>query len=304
MSSQPARETAPGHRAGYVAIVGRPNVGKSTLLNRLVGCKVSITSRKPQTTRYRITGIVTRPDAQIVLVDTPGYQTEHRSAMNRRMNRSIAASLREVDAVVWVVEALRYGERDGAVARLLPHRVPVVVAINKIDAVKDKKLLLPFIERLAAGRAFAAVIPISAARGTQLGELLEALVPLLPEACRLHEANEITTASERLLAAELLREKVVRLLGDELPYAATVQIDQFELRGAVRRIHAVIMVEKSGQKAIVIGNKGEKLKNMATQARREMEALFGGKVFLQTWVKVRRGWSENEAALARLGYGD
>jgi GTPase len=303
MSLQPGHKAA-AHRAGYVAIVGRPNVGKSTLLNRLVGCKVSITSRKPQTTRYRITGIVTRPDAQLVLVDTPGYQTQHRSAMNRRMNRSVAASLREVDAVIWMVEALKYDERDGAVARLLPQQVPVVLAINKVDAIKDKKLLLPFIERFAAKREFTAVIPISAARGTQLGELLEALVPLLPEARRLHEADEITTASERLLAAELLREKLIRLLGDELPYAATVQIDRFELRSGVRRIHAVIVVEKSGQKAIVIGDKGEKLKIMATQARHDMEALFGGKVFLQTWVKVRRGWSDNAAALERLGYGD
>ncbi len=302
MSSLPARDATPAYRAGHVAIVGSPNVGKSTLLNRLIGCKVSVTSRKPQTTRQRVTGIVTRADAQIVFVDTPGYQTEHQSALNRMMNRSVTASLQGVDAVVWVVEALRYGARDGAVARLLPRQVPVVLAINKTDRVRDRRLLLPFIEQLARHREFAAVVPVSASKGTQVDELLDAMVPLLPQGPRLYDADEITTASERFLAAELLREKLFRLLGDELPYATAVEVEQFKLSGGVRRIHAAVLVEKEGQKAIVIGKRGEKLKAAATQARRDMERLFGGKVFLEVWVRVRRGWSGSEAALKRMGY--
>ena len=302
MSSRREPDAAPAHRAGHVAIVGRPNVGKSTLLNRLIGCKLSITSSKPQTTRQRITGIVTRPDAQVAFVDTPGYQTEHPSALNRVMNRAVAASLQEVDAVVWVVEALRYDGRDRTLAKLLPRRVPVVLAVNKVDRVRDKKSLLPFIEKLAREREFAAVVPVSAARGTQVAELLDAIVGLLPHGPRLYDEDEITTASERVLAAELLREKLFRLLGEELPYAIAVEIDQFRTVGDVRHIHAVILVEKAGQKAIVIGKGGGKLKTVATQARQDMERLFGGRVFLEVWVKVKRGWASSEAALKRLGY--
>ena len=302
MSLRPAPEVPPGYRAGHVAIVGRPNVGKSTLLNRCVGSKLSITSRRPQTTRHRITGIVTRVDAQIVFVDTPGYQTGHKSALNRMMNRSVAASLKEVDAVVWVVEALKYDERDGAVAGLLPPQVPVVLAINKTDRVRDKRLLLPFIGQLARHREFAAVVPVSASKGTQVDELLDALLPLLPEGPRLHDMDEITTASERFLAADLLREKLFRLLGDELPYAVAVEVELFSLSGGMRRIHAAVLVEKEGQKAIVIGKRGEKLKAIATQARQDMERLFGGKVYLEVWVKVKSGWADNEATLKRLGY--
>ncbi|HXF66031.1 MAG TPA: GTPase Era [Burkholderiales bacterium] len=303
MSSRSAPEAPPEHRAGHVAIVGRPNVGKSSLLNRLVGAKISITSRKPQTTRRRVTGIVTLPHAQIAFVDTPGYQTEHLSALNRAMNRDVTASLGEVDAVLWVVEALRYDARDEELAKLLPPGAPVVLAINKTDLVKDKRELLPFIARLSAQREFAAVVPVSATRGIQLDELLEALVPLLPQGPRLYEEDEITTASERFLAAELLREKLFRLLGEELPYATAVEIEQFREEGALRRIHAVILVDKESQKPIVIGKGGEKLKAIAAQAREDMERLFGGKVFLQVWVKVRRGWAENEAVLRRMGYG-
>ena len=304
MSLQPGHKPTPGHRAGHVAIVGRPNVGKSTLLNRIVGCKLSITSNKPQTTRQRVTGIITRPGAQIVLVDTPGYQTEHKSALNRMMNRSVASSLQGVDAAVWMVEALRFDERDEAVGRLLPHQVPVVLAINKIDHVRDRALLLPFIERLSKLRDFAAIVPISAAKGAQVGELLDALEAILPEGPEFHDADEMTTESERFLAAELLREKLFRLLGDELPYAAGVEISEFKLDGGMRRIHAVVLVEKDAQKAIVIGKRGEKLKAIATQARRDMEQLFGGKVFLEVWVKVRRSWAGSEATLRRMGYGD
>jgi GTP-binding protein Era len=295
MSSQRAPDATPARRAGRIAIVGRPNVGKSTLLNRLVGAKVSITSSKPQTTRQRMTGIVTHGAGQIVFVDTPGYQTEHPSALNRAMNRSVAGSLEGVDAALWVVEALRYDARDEAVARLLPPGIPVVLAINKTDAVKDRKRLLPFIAQLSEARAFVAIVPVSAARGWQTSDLLDALVPLLPEGDPQHAADDITTVHERVLAAELLREKVIRFLGEELPYAAMVEIDQFKQEGEMRRIHASIVVEKEGQKPIVIGRGGKTLKAIASRARRDMEALFGGKVFLEVWVKVRKGWADSEA---------
>lgn len=289
------------HRTGRVAIVGRPNVGKSTLLNRLVGVKISITSARPQTTRGCITGIVTRPGAQIVFVDTPGFQTEYRSAMNRAMNRGVAAALEGVDAVVWVVEALRYDRRDEAVDRLLPRAAPVILAINKVDALEDKTRLLPYIDRLRRLRAFAAIVPVSAAREWQLDELLDAIVPLLPEGPPLHDADEITTVNERFLAAELLREKLFRQLGEELPYGATVEVDRFQQQGDLRRIQASIVVNKESHKPIVIGAAGARLKSIATQARRDMEKLFGGKVFLEVWVRVKRGWADSEARLRRAG---
>jgi GTP-binding protein Era len=302
MSLQPAPEAGAAHRAGRVALVGRPNVGKSTLLNRLVGCKISITSGRPQTTRQRVTGIVTRPDAQIEFVDTPGFQTVHRSAMNSAMNRAVTAALQDVDAIVWLVEALQYGERDAAVAGLLPRNARVILAINKSDAVKDRKRLLPYIARLAELRAFEAIIPISAAKGWQVNELLDAIVRRLPEGPRFHDEDDLTTVSERFLAAELLREKLFRLLGDELPYASSVEVDRFKEEGGLRTIHASIVVDKESQKAIVIGKGGKQLKSIASRARREMEQLFGGKVFLQVWVKVKHGWAENAAALKRMGF--
>ncbi len=304
MSSQTGRKTAPAHRAGAVAIVGRPNVGKSTLLNRLVGCKLSITSGRPQTTRQRITGIVTRPGAQIVFVDTPGYQTEHDSALNRVMNRSVAASLQETDAIVWMVEALRFDARDEKVGKLLPAGVPVILAVNKTDLVKEKNRLLPFISGLSQRHRLDAIVPVSAAKGSQIDDLLGAIVRLLPEGPRLHDADELTTVNERLLAAELLREKLFQQLGDELPYAATVEIEEFKHEGGLRRIGASILVGKEGHKPIVIGKQGARLKTIATRARRDMEQLFGGKVFLEVWVKVRRGWADSEATLRRMGFGE
>ena len=304
MNSLRVADTALKHRAGYVAIAGSPNVGKSTLLNRLVGSKLSITSSRPQTTRQKITGIVTRPDAQIVFVDTPGYQTTHRSALNRLMNRAVAATLQEVDAVVWVVEALKFEQMDEAVGRLLPPDMPVVLAINKIDLVRDKKRLLPFIERLATRREFAAIVPVSAHKKLQLDDLVRALVSVLPVGSPLFDEDEITTASERFLAGELLREKLVRSLGEELPYATAVQVDDFKIIDGVRHIHGIILVDKASQKGIVIGKSGQKLKELATQARQDMERLFGGRVFLEVWVRVKRGWGRTEAELRRAGFDD
>ncbi|MCC7486885.1 MAG: GTPase Era [Burkholderiales bacterium] len=302
MSSRPAPERQPPHRAGCVAVVGRPNVGKSTLLNRLVGQKVSIVSRRPQTTRLPVTGIVTRADAQIVFVDTPGYQTEHRSRLNRIMNRTVLSALSEVHAVLWIVEALRCDARDEVVCALLPRGTPVVLAINKIDRLRERRLLLPFIEELSRLRPFEAIVPVSAARGTQTGDLVTALAGLLPPGPPLFDADEITTVSERALAAELFREKLFNRLGEELPYSIAVAIDRFTLERGVRRVSASVLVTREGHKGIVIGRGGEDLKAAATQARRDMERLFGGKVFLEAHVRVRKDWPEDAATLARLGY--
>jgi GTP-binding protein Era len=220
------------------------------------------------------------------------------------MNRSVAASLQEVDAVIWMVEALKYDGRDETVSKLLPPRAPVILAVNKIDAVKEKPRLLPFIAELSGRRRFEAIIPVSATKGSQVGELLDAIVRLLPEGPPLHDADELTTVNERLLAAELLREKLFQQLGDELPYAATVEIERFRQEGGLRRIEASILVGKESHKPIVIGKQGAKLKLIATRARLDMERLFGGKVFLEVWVKVRRGWAESETTLKRMGFGE
>jgi GTP-binding protein Era len=289
------------HRCGTVAIVGRPNVGKSTLLNALVGQKLSITSSKPQTTRHQVTGVLTQPDAQFVFVDTPGFQTRHANALTRTMNRAVRGALDAVDVVVLVVEAGRLDDADRAVVRLLPRRVPVVLVVNKADRLPHPERMLPFLK--AAGEAFdfAAIVPVSASKGRRLGELLATLAPLLPEQPPMFEADTLTDRSERFLAAELVREKLFRQLGEEVPYGSTVTIERFEEEGRLRRIHAAIVVEKDNHKAIVIGRDGAKLKAIATAARRDMEKLFGGKVFLELWVKVRRGWTEDEAVLRRLG---
>jgi GTP-binding protein Era len=290
------------HRSGYVAIVGRPNVGKSTLLNRLVGTKVSITSRRPQTTRHRVTGIVSEPDAQLVLVDTPGFQTAHGGALNKLMNRVVTDSIAGVDAVLFVVEAGRFGAADRKVLSLLSPQIPVVLVINKIDRASDKNRLLPFIAQLSTAFDFAQVVPVSAAKGTQVERLLDAVKPYLPEGPAQYGEDEVTDRPERFLAAELLREKLFRLLGEELPYAATVVVEKFETETGLRRIHAAIVVDKPNHKAMVIGKGGAKLKDIATQARVDMEKLFGGKVFLEVWVKVNSGWADSLKALKNLGY--
>lgn len=290
------------HRAGYVAIVGRPNVGKSTLLNSLVGHKVSITSRKPQTTRGRVTGILTCANAQLVFVDTPGFQTRHASALNRLMNRNVVHSLKDVDVVLWVIEAMKFDERDTALRNLVPRQAPLVLVVNKVDRVREKNLLLPFVRQLDERLKCSAIVPVSAQKGLCIDELVNAIVPRLPEAARLFEEQEITTSSERVLAAELIREKLFRFFGDELPYATAVEIERYETRGGLRRIYAAILVDKDSQKPIVIGRGGATLKLVATQARKDMETLFGGKVFLEVWVKVKSGWADDERTLKRMGY--
>jgi GTP-binding protein Era len=290
-------------RTGYIAIVGRPNVGKSTLLNRLVGQKVSITSRKPQTTRQRISGILTLADAQLVFVDTPGFQTRHGSALNRSMNRVVTQSLAAVDVVLLVIEALRFSPEDQALLQLLPAARPVLLVLNKTDQLSDRRLLLPFIKQMAEQHAFAEIVPVSAAKGHSIIELARTISGYLPEQPAFYGADEITESSERFLAAELIREKLFRLLGDELPYVSAVLIDRFVMEGALRRIHASIIVDKESQKGIVVGAKGGQLKAIATKARIDMEKLFGGKVHLEVWVKVKSGWTENQQLLQQLGYG-
>lgn len=292
---------ATDHRAGYIAIVGRPNVGKSTLLNSLVGQKISITSRRPQTTRQRIVGIVTKAQFQYVFVDTPGFQNRHGNAMNRLMNRSVSRSIGDVDAVVWVVEARQLTAEDKAVLGLLQNSAPVVIAVNKIDEIANKNELLPYMQELQALAQPAAIVPVSAKSGMGTEDLLNAIGGFLPQQERLYAEDEITTASERTLAAELLREKLFRLLGEELPYSTAVEIERFEMVEGLRRIHAGILVDKQGQKGIVIGKGGEKLKQIASQARMDMERLFGGKVFLEVWVKVKSGWADDGAILRRTG---
>ena len=289
-------------KSGYIAIVGRPNVGKSTLLNRLIGEKISIVSRKVQTTRHRIMGILTRPDAQFVFVDTPGFQTKHTNALNRAMNRGVTQALADVDVVVFVIDADHFDARDKAVIKLLPAERPVVLAVNKIDQIKDKTKLLPLLAELASQHDFAAIVPVSAAKGNQLDDLLAETRKHLPHSELLFGEDEITDKSERFLAAEYIREKLFRLIGDELPYATTVEIEKFELEGPLRRISAAIVVDRQAHKGIVIGKGGDTLKRIASEARQDMERLFDGKVFLEVFVKVKSGWADDERLLKSLGY--
>lgn len=295
-------DTPPAVRAGYIAIVGRPNVGKSTLLNRLVGEKISIVSRKAQTTRHRIMGVLTSPDAQYVFVDTPGFQTRYSNALNRAMNRGVTQALADVDVVFFVIEAGRFDAKDRTVLKLLPEDRPVILVLNKIDRLKDKTELLPFLAKMAEERDFAAVVPVSAANGRQTAELLAEARKHLPHEEFLFPEDELTDKSERFLASEYIREKLFRLLGDELPYAATVEIEKFEIEGRLRRIFAAIVVDRDSHKAIVIGNGGETLKRIASEARQDMERFFGDKVYLEIWVKVKSGWADDERLLKSLGY--
>jgi GTP-binding protein Era len=289
-------------RSGHIAIVGRPNVGKSTLLNRLIGEKVSIVSRRAQTTRHRIMGILTTADAQYVFVDTPGFQTRYGNALNQVMNRGVRQALAEVDVVLLVVEAGRLDDRDREVRRLVPADCPVIIVVNKIDQLQDKAQLLPYLARLAGEGDFAAIVPVSATRGVQLDALLAETRKHLPNSELLFGEDEITDRSERFLAAEYIREKFFRLIGDELPYAAAVEVEKFVVDGALRRISAAIVVDRAGHKSIVIGKGGEVVKRIASEARQDMERMFDGPVFLEVFVKVKSGWADDERMLKTLGY--
>lgn len=290
------------HRCGHIAIAGRPSVGKSTLLNALVGARISITSKKPQTTRHRIVGILTRPDAQFIFVDTPGFQTTHRSRLNERLNRAVRDALADVDVVVFVVDGARMTAQDRQVLDLMPGAVPTIAAINKTDAIRDKAQLLPRIAELATLRDFVAIVPISAERGTDLAALLDAIRGALPVGPALYPGDDVTDRDERFLAAEFVREKIFRQLGDEVPYGTAVAIDSFTHEGELRRIRATVYVDKASQRPILLGEGGERMKAIATQARHDMERLFGGKVFLDVWVRVKRGWADSDTMLTRLGY--
>jgi len=292
-------------RSGHVAVIGRPNVGKSTLVNALVGAKVSITSSRPQTTRHRLLGIATFEHGQLLLVDTPGIHREQKRAMNRWMNRAARGALEGVDAAVLVIEAGRWDDEDTlAFEALKSAGVPVVLAVNQVDRTKDKTALLPFLAKVSEGRDFAAVHPVSALKRKGLEALVESLLALVPEAPAQYAEDEITDKSERFLAGELVREQLMRQLGAELPYATTVEIERFVEDGALVRIGAVVWVERDGQKAIVIGKGGTRLREIGSSARQQMERLFDRKVFLETWVRVRAGWSDDEAALRAFGYTD
>ena len=287
-----------GFRCGMIAIVGRPNVGKSTLMNALVGQKISITSRKAQTTRHRITGIQTFDDAQYIFVDTPGFQTQHSGALNR----AVTSTLTSVDAILFVIEAGRFGPDDQRVLDLIPPSVPTLLIANKLDRVSDKKTLFPFFQKMGALRDFKEIVPLSAKHTDDITRLLATIKPYLPQGEPIYGEDDLTDRSERFLAAEILREKVFRWTGDELPYTSTVLIEKFETEGRLRRVFATILVDRDSHKAMIIGQKGAKLKQISTEARLDMEKLFDGPVYLETFIKVKSGWADNEAGLRAYGY--
>jgi GTP-binding protein Era len=282
--------------------VGRPNVGKSTLLNHLIGTKVSITSRKAQTTRHRILGVRTSDQTQFIFVDTPGFQTTHRNQLNRAMNRFVDDAVSAADVVVHMVEASGLKNEDALVESRFAASMPIILVLSKIDRVKNQNDLLPLMAQVAARRSYAAIIPVSAKTGKGVDQLLAEIARHLPEAEPIYDADAFTDRSERFLAAELIREKVFRLSGEEVPYGCDVTIEKFQEEGALRRIHATIIVERAGHKAILLGSKGEKIKRIATEARLDMEKLFGSKVFLELWVKVKGGWADSDSMLKSLGY--
>jgi GTP-binding protein Era len=289
-------------RCGLVAIVGRPNVGKSTLLNALVGQKISITSNKAQTTRHRITGIRTKGEAQFVFVDTPGFQTRHSAPLNRSLNRAVASTLGDVDVVLLVVEAGRFGKEDEAVLALLPPGKPALLVANKLDAVTRRADLAPWLQEMQARHPFAEFVPLSATKAADAERLLAIVAPYLPEQPWLYDEDALTDRSDRFLAAEIVREKLFRLTGDELPYTSTVVVDKYEEEGRLRRIAATIVVERDAHKAMIIGSGGERLKRIGTESRHELEHLLDAKVFLELWVKVKSGWADDEAHLRSYGY--
>jgi GTP-binding protein Era len=292
-------------RCGYVAIVGRPNVGKSTLLNHMLGQKISITSRKPQTTRNNVVGIKTEGDTQIIFVDTPGLHLSQPKAINRYMNRAASTAIKDVDVVVFVVDKLIWTEEDEMVARQLSNAsCPVIIAVNKIDQLEQKEVLLPHLQQLGEKLNAAEIIPLSALRDINLDRLDALLVELLPAGVHLYPEDQITDRSSRFMAAEIVREKITRQLGDELPYQMAVEIEEFAHQGSLLTISALILVERDGQKKILIGNKGERIKLIGQEARLDMEKLFETKVMLNLWVKIKAGWSDDERALRSLGYNE
>lgn len=292
-------------RCGYVAIIGRPNVGKSTLLNRLVGQKLSITSRKPQTTRHAILGVKTTEQAQILYIDTPGMHIDAKRAMNQFMNRTALTALADVDVIAWLVNPGVWTRDDELILeRLRGVKTPVILVINKIDEVADKGVLLPEIEALSGKREFSAIVPLSARKGTGVADFEATLVTYLPEAAALFPEDQLTDRSARFLAAEIIREKLMRRLGEELPYALTVEIEKFSEENGTAHIYALVWVEREGQKGIIVGRDGNVLKEVGRAARQDMEKMFGCKVYLKLWVKVKRGWSDDARALQSLGYSD
>lgn len=292
-------------RCGYVAIVGRPNVGKSTLLNHILGQKISITSRKPQTTRHQVLGIKTADNHQIIFVDTPGLHIDAEKAINRFMNRAASAAIRDVDVIAFVVDRTAWTAEDANVlAQIQRAGLPTVLVVNKVDLLADKEELLPHLQMLAGKADFAAILPVSALRQHNVDALERQILQLLPEQDYFFPEDQITDRSQRFLAAEIVREKIMRQLGDELPYAITVQIEEFAQDGEILHISALIFVERQGQKKILIGEKGARLRSIGSDARRDMESLFDSKVMLRLWVKVKSGWSDDERALRSLGYDD
>jgi len=290
------------HRCGTIGIVGRPNTGKSTLLNRLVGEKLSIVSAKPQTTRHLVTGILTRPDCQYVFVDAPGRQARSRNVLARSLNRRASGAARDTDVVLFAVEAGRFGPEDRAVLDDIPAEQTLIAVATKIDLLARESELIPFLDRLAKTRDFDALVPVSARTGRNIPELLRVVREALPEGPAAYPAGQLTDRDERFFAAELLREKLFEAMAQELPYRCEVVIESFKEEGRLRRIEATILVERESQKAIVLGTRGERLKRMASAARKDMERLFGGKVYLGVWVKVRRAWTDDARVLRQLGY--
>jgi GTPase len=307
-----APDSTPGatgaQRCGLVAIVGRPNVGKSTLINALVGQKLSITSDKAQTTRHRITGIRTQGNSQFVFVDTPGFQVQHVAALNRTLNRTVQSVLADVDAVLFVVEAGRFGLDDAKVLALMPAHKPVLLIANKLDNVQRRSDLAPWLKGMQERHAFAEFVPLSARKASDVQRLLGIVEPYLPEQGWFYEPDALTDRSDRFLASEIIREKLFRLTGDELPYTSTVVIDRYEeeeARDAGKRlvkIAASIVVERDAHKGIIIGSGGDRLKRIGTQARQDLEALLDARVFVELWVKVRSGWADDDAHLRSYGY--
>ncbi|WGL64003.1 GTPase Era [Pseudomonas sp. CW003PS] len=300
-----AMTDAPVTRCGYVAIVGRPNVGKSTLLNHILGQKLAITSRKPQTTRHNMLGIKTEGEIQAVYVDTPGLHKHNDKALNRYMNRSASSALKDVDLVVFVVDRTRWTDEDQLVLEKVQHvKCPILLAVNKADRLEDKSELLPHLNWLAEQLPQAEIVPISALQGQNLDTLEKLVGERLPESEHFYPEDQITDRSSRFLAAELIREKIMRQLGAELPYQITVEIEEFKQEGRILHIHGLILVERDGQKKIIIGDKGERIKRIGADARKDMETMFDSKVMLNLWVKVKGGWSDDERALRSLGYLD